>query len=71
VLYPGGVNTAWVGNYFPCSFSEGTEGWEEGIDIINGGDFMSDLWFHNRNNEFRKKVIDCRDNEISCCIYDI
>lgn len=60
------------GHYFPCSFIEGTEGWEKGIDIINtDAEFLQDLWHHERTEDFRLKVLDGRKNERSCVYYNI
>jgi len=55
--------------YFPCSFSEGTDGWETGLTIKD--DFMKDIWFNQKTQDFRKKVKNCRNCNIACPIYDI
>jgi hypothetical protein len=47
------------GHYYPCSFTPGTPGWEEGIDMLAITDFMKDLWFSPRVNEGRNKSLSC------------
>ena len=32
------------GEYFPCSFTEGTKGWEKGIDVISCRDFVEECF---------------------------
>jgi len=54
--------------YFPCSFCEGTKGWEKGIDIINCKDFITDVWQNPKTIAFRKKLLSCNRN---CTIYNI
>lgn len=56
------------GQMFPCSFAEGTPGWEEGIDVAGCGDFQAEVWNHPRVLEFRSKLLGrCRN----CPIYDL
>lgn len=65
------------GEYFPCSFAEGTKGWEYGIDSINCKDFIKDVWFSSRVNKWRnslfKSTESCickfKDNCRSCPIF--
>lgn len=56
------------GEGFPCSFTEGTVGWESGLDIINCNDFIKDVWNHPRAIAFRNKLLACNRN---CPIYNI
>jgi MoaA/NifB/PqqE/SkfB family radical SAM enzyme len=53
------------GKFFPCSFAEGSEGWEDGIDIIHSD---TDLWNSPRVLEWRKKLLECKR---SCPMYNI
>ena len=55
--------------YFPCSFTEGTDGWETGLTIKD--DFMKEIWFHNRTQKFGDSVKKCRSCNIGCPIYTI
>lgn len=57
-LFSSYINVA--GSYFPCSFSEGEEGWEEGIDVLNCEDFVKDVWFSEKLNKWREKSISTR-----------
>lgn len=56
------------GKFFPCSFSENIEGWEDGLDLVNCQDFMKDIWYHPKSKEFRKKLL---DGNRKCPIYEI
>ena len=67
------------GEVFPCSFTEGTLGWETGLDVPSAKDFLQDVWFHPRLEDWRNnllrtsqdcdcdKKLDCR----SCPVYNI
>lgn len=56
------------GEYFPCSFCEGVEGWEKGIDLLSISNFTEEVWNSDRVNEWRKKLLgNCRN----CPIYNI
>lgn len=56
------------GIFFPCSFTEGVEEWEHGIDLKNINDFISDVWENDRVKEWRKCLLgNCRN----CPKYDI
>lgn len=56
------------GEYFPCSFTEGTKGWETGIDVINCKDFIEDVWFNPRTHNFREILL---MNDRNCPIYNV
>lgn len=56
------------GEYFPCSFTEGTKGWEKGIDVISCKDFVEDVWFNPRTQNFRELLLmNCR----YCPVYNV
>lgn len=63
------------GNFYPCSFTEGTKGWEKGISVVDSEDFVKDVWNNSRTEEFRNKLLGtvcgnrfgCRE----CPIYQI
>jgi hypothetical protein len=59
------------GNYFPCSFIEGTKGWEEGLNVSYCDDFLEDVWNHPRNVEFRNGCLSCLNKGIACQVYKI
>jgi MoaA/NifB/PqqE/SkfB family radical SAM enzyme len=45
------------GEVFPCSFVEGTPGWETGISIIDSEDFIEDVWNSDRMKEWRGALL--------------
>jgi len=49
------------GDFFPCSFMEGSGEWTEGIDVVRFNCFEN-VWFHPKVNEFRKKLLSCNRN---------
>ncbi len=53
------------GEYFPCSFTEGEEGWEQGISVLRTKDFIENVWNHKRTKEFRKKL--CKNVDENKC----
>jgi MoaA/NifB/PqqE/SkfB family radical SAM enzyme len=56
------------GNYYPCSFCESIEGWEEGINVLESKDFLEDVWQNEKTKEFRGKLLGCNRD---CPIYKI
>ena len=56
------------GEAFPCSFTEGTKGWETGIDVVNCNNFVDDVWNNSRIQNFREMLL---LNGRSCPIYNI
>jgi radical SAM protein with 4Fe4S-binding SPASM domain len=72
------VNAA--GQLFPCSFSEGTPGWETGVDLLTAGDFTKDVWHGSRMETWRAGLLGsstgCRGCSVqkfcrSCPIYPV
>lgn len=67
------------GEVFPCSFTEGTPGWETGIDVPSARDFLSGVWHHPRLEAWRSNLIksadgcscDKKSGCRACPIYDI
>lgn len=67
------------GEVFPCSFTEGTPGWERGIDLVEAKSFLEDVWYNPRLVWWRRNLLkssqdcecnlkqDCR----SCPVFDI
>ena len=55
-------------NYFPCSFTPSTPGWETGINVLECEDFIKDVWNNPRTIAFRNKLI---ANDCNCPIYKI
>lgn len=56
------------GEYFPCSFTEGTPGWETGLDVLHCNDFITDIWNNPKTLLFREKLL---MNNRHCPIYNI
>lgn len=45
------------GKFFPCSFTEGEEGWKTGLDVLNCNTFIDDIWMNPRVIEWRNNLI--------------
>ena len=56
------------GKYSPCSFCEGCQNWEEGLQITSETDFSKDVWFNPKTVEFRNSLLK-RNRE--CPIYEV
>jgi MoaA/NifB/PqqE/SkfB family radical SAM enzyme len=56
------------GEFYPCSFTEGTEGWETGIDVSKVESFLKDVWHNERVVAWRTNLLGCGR---SCPIYKI
>ena len=56
------------GTGFPCSFAEGMDGWEKGVDILGCDDFVKDVWNNERMVSFRNNLLKCNRN---CQLYEI
>jgi MoaA/NifB/PqqE/SkfB family radical SAM enzyme len=66
-----GCESAYIdvfGKFSPCSFIAGTEGWEEGLDVLNCKNFLHDIWLHPQTVEWRNNLL---ANGRKCPIYDI
>ena len=56
------------GEMYPCSFGEGADGWETGIDVVKANDFIKDVWMHPRVVDWRNRnIANCRN----CVFYKI
>ena len=58
------INTDGV--FFPCSFTEGEQGWKEGVDVVGCKDFLKDVWHNRKVTEARRKIMNCRECRESC-----
>ena len=68
----GGIYSAYLNvdsEYFPCSFTEGTKGWKNGLKIKD--DFMNDIWFNEKTQIFKNQIKKCRICNIGCPIFDV
>lgn len=53
--------------FFPCSFTEGTEEWETGISVIENKNFIENVWNNPRVYQFRNKLLATKScNEFGC-----
>jgi len=67
------------GVYYPCSFCEGEDGWESGLDVLNCENFLKEIWFNEKLNGWRKKILesskgcDCHFSGMcrSCPVFDV
>jgi radical SAM protein with 4Fe4S-binding SPASM domain len=68
------------GEVFPCSFTEGTPGWETGISLTAPGDFLKDVWNGERLTKWRNTLLGsssgCNDCAVqshcrSCPVYEV
>jgi hypothetical protein len=60
------------GYAFPCSFCEGTEGWVEGINVLESKDFVKDVWFNDNSKIWRKNLISSMKEKCAkCLIYNL
>jgi len=56
------------GDFYPCSFTEGESGWEQGLSVLGCKDFVSEIWNHPRTVEFRYNLIaNVDDNNCRNC----
>lgn len=58
------------GYFFPCSFCEGSDYWEEGLNVLdcnNSEDFENTIWNNLKTNQFRERLLQTeKDNEFKC-----
>jgi MoaA/NifB/PqqE/SkfB family radical SAM enzyme len=60
------INT--YGEFYPCSFTEGTKSWKSGILVPDCNDFIHDIWNHPRTIEFRETLLKGKRN---CPIFEV
>jgi hypothetical protein len=56
------------GKMYPCSFCEGINTWNDGIDMTIPRDFIKDIWYNERTVAFRDMLL---KNKRNCPIYTI
>ena len=56
------------GEVFPCSFTEGTPGWERGIDATNAVSFGKEVWYHPKLVEWRKNLLRSSEGCTGCAV---
>lgn len=55
------------GDFFPCSFTEGTEEWKEGISVLKAKSF-DDIWYHPKTVKFRNTLL---NNNCNCPLFNV
>lgn len=56
------------GEFFPCSFMEGEGDWKQGIHYSKVNDFLKDIWFTKRVENFRMNLL---NNKRSCPVFEV
>jgi radical SAM protein with 4Fe4S-binding SPASM domain len=61
------------GQFYPCSFAEGVGDWEEGLDVLNCGDFMKDIWYNPKTEKWRRELIATTDGNgcRNCPLFEV
>jgi len=55
------------GNFYACSFCENNEG----LSVLECKNFLKDIWYNKSTENFREGVINCRNSNTSCSVYDV
>ena len=55
------------GDFYPCSFAEGCDGWKTGLPVSNVDSFIN-IWNNKRVVDFRKNLIKVGRN---CPLYEV
>jgi len=45
------------GDFYPCSFTENTKGWEKGLSVLDCKDFLEEIWFDTKVEAWREHLI--------------
>jgi len=61
--------------FFPCSFTPGYDGWDDGLDVLYCDDFVKDVWNNPKTISFREKLLDTENKNCygcrECVLFDI
>jgi len=52
------------GEFYPCSFTENEQNWNNGLDIVNCNNFLNDIWNNERTIKFRNSLLN-QQNDLS------
>lgn len=64
-LFSSYINTD--GDFYPCSFSEGVPGWEEGLSVLECDNFVEDIWNNEKTLKFTNELLNTEyDSEVKC-----
>lgn len=50
------------GKAYPCSFTAGNPGWENGLNIVTCSDFIKDIWFNPKLVSWRNQLLNSTRN---------
>jgi MoaA/NifB/PqqE/SkfB family radical SAM enzyme len=64
-LFSSYINT--FGFFFPCSFTEGALGWDQGMDVL-AHDHFTEIWRSDKLNQWRDTLL---GNNRNCPVYNI
>lgn len=59
------------GEYSPCSFLDGVDGWDKPIDMTKVVNFEKEVWFSEKCKAYRQKRIDLENQGIACTYYEV
>jgi len=59
------------GNFIPCSFMPGVNGWDRGLSVPECNDFVRDIWNHERTTLFRDKCVSCMHDSKACQYFEV
>jgi len=61
------------GDFYPCSFAEGCGDWKTGISVADSTDFMDQIWYSQRVEEFRTTLLaNLDENGVrECPLFDV
>mgnify|MGYP001332698571 CR=1 FL=1 len=52
---------------YPCSFTPGIGGWNEGIDVLKADDFLKEVWGAEKISSFRETLLgNAKKSEVGC-----
>ena len=54
------------GQFFPCSFVEGVEGWHQGIDLLSVDSFITEVWNDAKTTNFRNALLATTTSDAGC-----
>jgi radical SAM protein with 4Fe4S-binding SPASM domain len=54
------------GDFYPCSFMEGANGWRSGVNVLQARDFLHDVWTHDRIIRWRSDLLASSSGCTSC-----
>jgi len=64
-LFSGYINK--LGQFFPCSFIEGKNDFNNGINVLKASNFLKDIWFSEKIQKFRQTLIlSSKSNSYKC-----